>query len=389
MELRKQVRQIRLWTLVCFWAAGQSAGAQNLVSNSTLEGKCIKSGYGQLVQANAWSNANDGTADLFDKNKHKKTTPNAIPFNYMGYQPSADGQNYAGIAAFYDDGNYFDSTGGFPRENDIWVDELRMNDGYKRYTEYLQAEFREPMVAGITYEVSFRVNLADKSGRAVSCLGALITTQKVKQANNTFLSQTPQFITHKVITDSVNWVTLSGAYIAAGGEKYLTIGCFRDEDFRVQKLVNDYQNDSHKAYYYVSEVSVTPYLSPRSNLDAIMLGMDYMELMNVQFATGSAEITPQFYPELNEVAEWMINYPQYKFFIAGYTDKQGGDAVNDPLSLARAASVKKYLVSKGVKSDNVVSEGFGSDNPVENKWKSRKNRRVEIYLYTVTKLSQL
>jgi OOP family OmpA-OmpF porin len=110
--------------------------------------------------------------------------------------------------------------------------------------------------------------------------------------------------------------------------------------------------------------------------------------MNLQFASGSAYIAQQFYPELDEVAVWMTRYPEYRFFIAGYTDEQGSDVVNEQLSAERARSVKDYLVSKGVKAANILTEGFGSENPLENKWKSSKNRRVEIYLYAVNRLSK-
>lgn len=355
-------------------SAAFAGKAQNMVTNSTFEAKSISSGYGGIVQANAWQNANAGSVDLFDKSKTTcKTSPNGIPNNYMGYQPSSDGQNYAGIVAYYDDGK----NAGLPAD-----------DGYKRYTEYLEGAFREPMVAGMVYEVSFRVNLADKSGRAVSGIGALLTTEKVKQKNNTFLEQQPQFISHRIISDSVNWVILSGAYVATGGEKYITIGCFKDESFTVETVVSPWHNDSRKAYYYVSEVSVKPYVSSTRGMDAIVLGVDYVELMNLQFASGSAEVIPQFYTELDEIAAWMVKSPEYKFFIAGYTDGQGGAAINAPLSKSRAQSVKCYLVSKGVKEENILTDGFGSDDPIENKLKSRRNRRVEIYLYAVNKLSQ-
>ena len=352
-----------------------TAGAQNLVTNSTFEAKCIKSGYGEIIKANAWENANAGSADLFDKHKSScKTSPNGIPYNYMGYQPSGDGQNYAGIVAYYDDG---ENTNGMP-----------LDDGYKRYSEYLEGEFREPLVAGVVYEVSFRVNLADKSGRAVSGIGALLTTEKVKQDNNTFLNRQPQFISHRIISDSVHWVILSGAYVATGGEKHITIGCFKDESFVVANIADPLSNDSRKAYYYVSEVSVKPYVSASPSMDAIVFGVDYIELMNLEFASGSAEITPRFYTELDEIAGWMVKNPDYRFFVAGYADQQGGDYVNNPLSKDRARSVKNYLVSKGVKEQNIITDGFGSGDPIENKLKSRKNRRVEIYLYAVNKLSQ-
>lgn len=365
---------LRKLTLAAFLSVAISGMAQNLVVNPTFEAKHISSGYGGITKANGWRNANAGSADLFDKSRAGcKTSPNGIPYNYMGYQPSGDGQNYAGIVAYYDDGS---NT------------ELVAGDGYKRYTEYLEGEFREPMVAGMVYEISFRVNLGDKSGRAVSGIGALLTAEQVKQENNTFLSRQPQFISHRVISDSVHWVILSGAYVAEGGEKHITIGCFKDESFVVQHVAPANGNDSRKAYYYISEVNVKPYVSSSAGLDAIVLGVDYVELMNLQFASGSAEITPGFYAELDEIAAWMVKSPEYKFFIAGYADQQGGEAVNAPLSKERAISVKNYLISKGVKDENILTGGFGSENPVENKFRSKRNRRVEIYLYAMSRLSR-
>lgn len=65
----------------------------------------------------------------------------------------------------------------------------------------------------------------------------------------------------------------------------------------------------------------------------------------------------------------------------GHTDSDGSDAYNQKLSVSRADSVKKYLVSKGVEANRVYSEGKGEKQPVaDNKTKEgkAKNRRVEI-----------
>ncbi|MEY4561859.1 MAG: hypothetical protein RLZZ618_1136 [Pseudomonadota bacterium] len=65
----------------------------------------------------------------------------------------------------------------------------------------------------------------------------------------------------------------------------------------------------------------------------------------------------------------------------GHTDSDGSDAYNQKLSVSRAESVKKYLVSKGVEANRVYSEGKGEKQPVaDNKTKDgkAKNRRVEI-----------
>ncbi|HOZ87210.1 MAG TPA: OmpA family protein [Bacteroidia bacterium] len=361
------------------------AFSQNLVVNATFEAKHLRKGFGEITKAHAWGNANGGSVDLFTgKNNRFKNAVNGIPENYMGTQSSTEGLNYTGIVAYYDDG-----------DNDYFIQEVngrrfpfKKSNGYKQYTEYLEGEFREPMVAGTVYRLSFKVSLADQSGRAVSCLGALITDKKVKEKSNTFLKQVPQFVSHRVISDTASWVVLSGAYIALGGEKYITIGCFKDEGFMVEKVVGKMQQDSRKAYYYVSGISVTPYAEEKSNLEAIVRGVDYIELMDLQFASGNSEIMPGFYRELDEVANWMVKYPDYRFFVAGYADQLGRTAVNDSLSQQRAINVKNYLANKGVNAANILTEGFGSENPLENKLKSRKNRRVEIYLYSTGKVTQ-
>ncbi|TSA13398.1 MAG: OmpA family protein [Betaproteobacteria bacterium] len=65
----------------------------------------------------------------------------------------------------------------------------------------------------------------------------------------------------------------------------------------------------------------------------------------------------------------------------GHTDSIGSNAYNQKLSLRRAASVKAYLVSKGIEANRIYTEGKGETQPVaDNKTKEgrAKNRRVEI-----------
>jgi len=74
--------------------------------------------------------------------------------------------------------------------------------------------------------------------------------------------------------------------------------------------------------------------------------------------------------------------------IVGHADVSGKAASNQRLSENRARSVKAYLVSKGVKSDLIVTSGVGSSQPVvqcDMKLPSKElaaclapNRRVEI-----------
>ncbi|MDB5763288.1 MAG: OmpA family protein [Herminiimonas sp.] len=65
----------------------------------------------------------------------------------------------------------------------------------------------------------------------------------------------------------------------------------------------------------------------------------------------------------------------------GHTDAIGSDAYNQKLSVRRAEAVKAYLVSKGIETSRVYTEGKGEKQPVaDNKTAAgrAKNRRVEI-----------
>ena len=65
----------------------------------------------------------------------------------------------------------------------------------------------------------------------------------------------------------------------------------------------------------------------------------------------------------------------------GHTDSVGSDAYNQKLSIRRTEAVKAYIVSKGIETNRVYTEGKGEKQPVaDNKTSANraKNRRVEI-----------
>ncbi len=67
--------------------------------------------------------------------------------------------------------------------------------------------------------------------------------------------------------------------------------------------------------------------------------------------------------------------------VVGHTDSRGSDAYNQKLSERRAASVKAYLVEKGVDASIIHTSGMGEKSPVaSNKTDEgrQQNRRVEI-----------
>ena len=104
---------------------------------------------------------------------------------------------------------------------------------------------------------------------------------------------------------------------------------------------------------------------------------------DISFDTGSAAIKPPLRAVLDPFASSLRDDPTARLTIVGHTDNTGSDAVNNPLSVERAQSVRDYLVTRGVAAARVETVGRGEREPVaDNNTESgrAKNRRVEIFL---------
>lgn len=101
----------------------------------------------------------------------------------------------------------------------------------------------------------------------------------------------------------------------------------------------------------------------------------------VTFDFGKADLKPQFYPALNNVARTLAEYNQTIVEVTGHTDSIGSEAVNQRLSEQRAASVSNYLIGQGLVRERFEVVGMGKRYPVaSNDTEAGRalNRRVEV-----------
>lgn len=104
---------------------------------------------------------------------------------------------------------------------------------------------------------------------------------------------------------------------------------------------------------------------------------------DVSFDTNSAAIRPAMRNVLDPFATNLRGDTRSLIDIVGHTDSTGSDAINNPLSVNRAQSVRDYLESRGVMARNVQIAGRGAREPVADNATEAgraRNRRVEIFL---------
>jgi OOP family OmpA-OmpF porin len=104
----------------------------------------------------------------------------------------------------------------------------------------------------------------------------------------------------------------------------------------------------------------------------------------IQFDTAKSTIKAESHDLLNEIAQVIKDNKQIRrISIEGHTDSDGSDKYNQKLSNDRAASVKAYLVEKGVNEGMLDSKGHGESKPIADNATDEgkeKNRRVEFLI---------
>jgi OOP family OmpA-OmpF porin len=102
---------------------------------------------------------------------------------------------------------------------------------------------------------------------------------------------------------------------------------------------------------------------------------------DVLFDFDKSVIKPEGRSKLDDIANKVKGVNLEVVIAIGHADSVGSDAYNQRLSVRRAESVKAYMVSKGIETNRVYTEGKGEKQPVANNKTAdgrAKNRRVEI-----------
>lgn len=165
----------------------------------------------------------------------------------------------------------------------------------------------------------------------------------------------------------------------------------------VSKLVNDAKGILPSDFVVEAEPKLNTTEAVASSIDTAKEAMQNLDAQNasaeqvvqalnmqiINFATSSNAIPEENKEILNLAAEKLTALPDAHLKITGHTDSQGNHAFNQKLSERRAAAVRDYLVSKGIKADRLEIFGASSDEPVASNATEQgrfQNRRIEFTL---------
>jgi len=355
------------WLLaLCSCWLGHWCLGQNLVPNSGFEefNRCPTSFSTDPKHfgPNQWNSPTIGTPDYFNK---CSIGENGVPRNWAGVSYAHSGVGYSGIYAW--------------------------NNKTGNYREYIQCKLKEPLKNGASYYIEFYYRISSYSVYAIDRIGLALSDSAVWVRRDNCLEITPVFSEKKKLETLTNgWQRASAQITARGGEQFLIIGNFSDNESTENTKIDYREGKSPmlggSAYYYIDDILVSP-IDDAPVIDSVSLDSqpaiqpnEVYILKHIHFPFNSYELLPSSFQELDALIAILKKNPQWKVNLSGHTDDQGSDDYNLALSANRAKSVGNYLLQNGVQGDRILTQGFGKQKPLHNgndEQARMLNRRVE------------
>lgn len=207
--------------LILLIASANISKGQNIVPNPSfemLDSICPLSYF--IQYSYLWESANTATPDIFD-------TCMGIPQNNCGYQFAHTGKGMGGI----------------------------VTKGPNNYREYLEIKLDSALKDAHDYCVEFWISMGEYSQLATYPPQVYFSDTLINSPLQTVLNFTPQFMdTTAIITDTANWIKISGNFNSLCNCQYMLIGNFYDD---ANTDTMQIQSSYLSAYYYIDDVVVT------------------------------------------------------------------------------------------------------------------------------------
>jgi OmpA-OmpF porin, OOP family len=254
----------------------------------------------------------------------------------------------------------------YPRTGDAYIQFGGLNETGS-FSVGVFGKLTEPLKRGHLYYTEFYVSKADNyptiTGSLWISFSDTIFNCDFEKFKKYYSNPTDNYI-----ADDKNWKKISGTFYAAGGEKYIAICSSPDSEKNTK--------GKGEIHFFIDDVLV------EELKDTLIIEPDKpLVLKNIVFSSGSSDLLPASYPELDKLTAYLKKNPDVKIGISGHTDNTGKEENNRTLSQKRAEAVVKYLVGNGVEEKRLSAKGYGEEKPIssnETEEGKSKNRRVEV-----------
>lgn len=216
---------MKWFTFIILFFAFLTSNAQNLVSNNSFEE--ITDCYTPVGWSDHYSNSVD----------YLNACSGMVPETGRGYQAAQDGDGFAGIYTVVNNGDFYE------------------------YREILGTELTSSLEPGETYYISFYTSRADCMNCSSDNLGTLFSTTDRDFSTGTDVPNYAHFSTTEIISDSTNWVKVSGSFVADSAYNYIFIGNFFDYESTEFSMLGEATCWGDipycSAYYFIDNVCVS------------------------------------------------------------------------------------------------------------------------------------
>lgn len=240
--MRKLLTTLFTIFFVVTFATITTGFSQNLVRNASFDALtwpdaqyACPTYMGAIGNSKYWNSAL-GSVDYMSSCANDSAPHIGVPNNVAGFQEAFSGSSYSAITVY--------------------------SALYVNAREFLWQELDEPLKENQGYYLEFMVNLSDSSHFAVPGLGAFLSdtnTRTWEYPYQFFDYAEPQVVNPRdsILDNKDDWVKISGTFIAEGGEKYLTIGCFNNDLEENIQHVDSFPEVGYNwelSYYFIDAV---------------------------------------------------------------------------------------------------------------------------------------
>ncbi len=337
----------------------------------------------------------------FEQLRNKNPDFNAEPYiayrNYMSKWASPTKTTPDLVYSIYDDKSDEARTGekmiGFLTHNPI----SKRSDTWR---EYVQVKLNKTLIENKEYVIEFWVKRHKQANMASNNIGALLGKAPIVEKNYEPITDMELVVnqTEIINPNEPKWVKISSNFIAQGGEKFLLIGNFYNNENTKFKAVKNLNEPAwENPYYLLDDVSIREIIveEPEPIIaeveepvfeDVKIKKGQVIRLDRIYFDFDKFDLLPESDEQLAQLVTLLNNYPSLKIAVHGHTDSRGSEVYNETLSHQRSKAVHDFLLNNNIDYSRLEFRGFGEMQPVDTNDTEegrQYNRRVEFVVLEI------